>query len=132
MKINIVLFTATAGLGSTSTLIIIAALALNAMTAAGQEVGTGPRFDGPGGPRGPGSPGGPRPMPPIISALDANKDGKIDANEIANASKALKALDTNNDGELTADEINGPRLGAGRGGPPGSPGRPSPPNQQPR
>ena len=37
-------------------------------------------------------------------ALDANHDGIIDSNEIANASAALKSLDKNGDGQLTADE----------------------------
>jgi hypothetical protein len=39
-------------------------------------------------------------QPPI-----ANKDGKPDATEIANASVALKTLDKNGDGEITADEM---------------------------
>ena len=46
-----------------------------------------------------------RPIPPIIAALDANGDGVIDADEIANASAALKKLDKNGDGKLTRDEI---------------------------
>jgi len=46
-----------------------------------------------------------RPPPlPIVLALDANHDGVIDANEIANASAALKTLDKNGDGQLTKDE----------------------------
>ena len=36
--------------------------------------------------------------------LDANHDGVIDADEIANASAALKTLDKNGDGQLTTDE----------------------------
>ena len=46
-----------------------------------------------------------RPAPPLVSALDANKDGTIDAAELANASTALGDLDANKDGELTRDEI---------------------------
>ena len=42
--------------------------------------------------------------PPIIVALDVNKDRVIDFTEIANAPTALKALDKNGDGQLTADE----------------------------
>jgi Ca2+-binding EF-hand superfamily protein len=42
---------------------------------------------------------------PVIAALDANKDGVIDENEIANASVALKKLDKNGDGKLTEDEL---------------------------
>jgi hypothetical protein len=63
--------------------------------------------DGPGpadGPRGPGGPGHQHPPLPLVIALDANHDGVIDSNEIANASAALKTLDKNGDGQLTADE----------------------------
>jgi Ca2+-binding EF-hand superfamily protein len=53
---------------------------------------------------------GHRPPPlPIVTALDANHDGVIDSNEIANASAALKTLDKNGDGQLTADEFLPPR-----------------------
>ena len=66
----------------------------------------------PGGPPpnggGPGMHGHP-PVPAIIKALDANHDGVIDADEIANASAALKTLDKNGDGKLTPDEFMGPR-----------------------
>lgn len=49
-----------------------------------------------------------RPPPPaIIAAIDANHDGVIDADELANASAALKALDKNGDGVLTPDEFDG-------------------------
>ncbi|HSH95375.1 MAG TPA: hypothetical protein VK968_14625 [Roseimicrobium sp.] len=65
----------------------------------------------PEGPRGQGR----RPMMPIITALDANKDGVIDATEIANAAAALKTLDKNGDGQLTVDEIMPPRSEGGRG-----------------
>lgn len=51
---------------------------------------------------------GHRPPPPaIIAAIDANHDGVIDADELANASAALKALDKNGDGVLTPDEFIG-------------------------
>jgi hypothetical protein len=49
------------------------------------------------------------PLPLIIKALDANGDGVIDANEIANAPAALKSLDKRGDGRLTPDEYIGPR-----------------------
>ena len=65
---------------------------------------------------------------PIIEALDANKDGEIDANEINNAAAALKKLDKNGDGKLTMEEVRP------RGGRPGGPGggdgdRPDRPNR---
>jgi Ca2+-binding EF-hand superfamily protein len=48
---------------------------------------------------------------PVIAALDANGDGVIDANEIANAPAALRKLDKNGDGKLTRDELRGERQG---------------------
>jgi hypothetical protein len=50
-----------------------------------------------------------RPPPmPLIGALDANHDGVISADEIANAPAALKTLDKNGDGQLTRDEFMPP------------------------
>lgn len=69
-------------------------------------------------PRGERPPPG-RPMSPVVAALDANKDGEIDATEIANATAALKSLDKNGDGKLTGDEIRPPRGDRGPGGPGG-------------
>ena len=57
--------------------------------------------------RGPG-PGGHRPPPPVIVALDANRDGQIDAQEIANAGNSLLTLDANGDGHLSGDELRPP------------------------
>jgi Ca2+-binding EF-hand superfamily protein len=54
-------------------------------------------------PRGRG-PGGPM-QEPIVMALDADHDGVIGANEIANAPAALLTLDKNSDGKLTPDEL---------------------------
>jgi hypothetical protein len=59
-------------------------------------------------------PGGPgmrphRPPPPFLKALDANADGVVDADELANAVAALKTLDKNGDGKLTPDELFMPR-----------------------
>ena len=54
--------------------------------------------------QGPPPGGKSHPKPPIESALDANGDGTISADEIANAPAALKTLDKNGDGQLTADE----------------------------
>lgn len=76
---------------------------------------------------------GRRPGPPIVGALDTNKDGVIDATEVANATAALKTLDKNSDGTLTMEEI-GPRGPRGpRGGGPDGAGnkrRPHPPEQE--
>jgi hypothetical protein len=56
--------------------------------------------------------GGPRhrhpPFPALVQAIDTNHDGVIDADEIANASKALMTLDRKGDGKLTWDEYMGP------------------------
>ncbi len=80
-----------------------------------------------------GPPPGPRhhhpPMPAIVRALDANHDGIIDSNEIANASAALLTLDINHDGQLTRNEYMGRpprRMPDGQNGPgPGPFGGPS-------
>jgi hypothetical protein len=55
-------------------------------------------------------------VPPIFAALDLNKDGVIDADEMAKAGESLKALDKNNDGKLTLGELR-PQDSGGRGGP---------------
>jgi Ca2+-binding EF-hand superfamily protein len=40
-----------------------------------------------------------------VTALDANRDGAIDAAEMANAPATLNSLDANHDGRLTAGEL---------------------------
>lgn len=78
-----------------------------------------PRPEGrePGGPDGRGPDGDRRPpLPPVISALDANHDGLVDAKELGNALAALKTLDKNRDGELSMDEMLPPRPDGPRGG----------------
>lgn len=60
-------------------------------------------------------------IPPIIAALDLNKDGIIDAEEIAKASESLKKLDKNGDGKLTEDEFRPKPPGGPGGGGPGGP-----------
>ena len=107
---------------TTSVILLTAALGLGAVITFAQDAGGDRR---PGGPGGPGPRGGQRPMPAIIAALDANKDGKLDAGEIANASVALKALDKNGDGEISAEEMFGLRPEG-----PGGPGQFPPPRQQ--
>ncbi len=59
--------------------------------------------DRPPGPR--RGPHGRPPLPPILVALDTNHDGVIDADEIANASVALKSLDRKGRGFLTFDQL---------------------------
>jgi hypothetical protein len=79
--------------------------------------GTGPeaRVGRPGRPgRGGGGPGS-----PLMAALDVNKDGVLDAAEIAHAAEVLQALDQDGDGVLTLAEIcprpGGPGMGPGKG-----------------
>jgi len=117
--------------------IMLTLLALGASTAivSAQDTNSAP---GAHGPRGPGLNGHRPPVPAIVAALDANHDGVIDADEIANAPAALKSLDKNGDGKLTPDEFMGKRPGPPHnsnggneaGGPPdGTPAGP-PPGQQ--
>lgn len=127
---------------------LAAVLGAVSIAAIAQDAGGPPQGDqgGPGN-GGPGQGGrggmGRRPMPAVIAALDANHDGVIDADEIANAVAVLKKLDKNGDGKLTRDEYMGkppgrpPQDGAGgppqdgAGGPPnGGAGGPPPQQQQ--
>ena len=109
--------------------LIIAALTLGSsawITAAQPADAAPPDGDRPP-PREAGSPGDPamrgrRPPLPLLKALDANGDGVIDADEIANATAALKKLDKNGDGRLTPDEFLPPRPE----GPPPTEGKPAP------
>ena len=64
--------------------------------------------------------GGRRPPPPLISVLDKNKDGRLSAAEIAQASASIKTLDLNRDGTVSNEELRPPRL-------PGGDDRPPPP-----
>ena len=79
-----------------------------------------------------GRPGrGPRSgmMPPVMVALDIDKNGSLSANELESASASLKTLDANNDGQLTADELHPkpPRPNKdGKGRPEGRPEGPPP------
>ena len=84
------------------------ALAASATLAGAQDNGD----PAPGGPpNGDGNGFRPQrpPLPAVVRALDANHDGIVDSNEIANASTALKTLDKNGDGKLTMPELMGPR-----------------------
>ena len=63
-----------------------------------------------------------RPTHPLLALLDADRDGKLSAKEIANAVAVLKKLDRNQDGALTARELPRPQV-AGRRMPGGRAGR---------
>ena len=112
-------------------IIALAALALGASAslANAQDTASGAQTtDTPPGPPRMGH----RPPPcPVVEALDANHDGVIDADEIANAPAALKALDKNGDGKLTQDELRPQRPPNGGGPPPGGEDGP-PPGQPPQ
>ena len=108
---------------NTTALLMALGLALPAMTfAQDSEKPRQPRGERPlqreGGPGdadrpgqnregGPGAPGGPRGqmVAPLFAALDVNKDGVLDADEIKNAAAALAKLDKNGDGKLTQEEL---------------------------
>jgi len=64
-------------------------------------------------PRGPGR-GGFGGLDLASTALDADRNGEISAEEMTNAATTLKVLDKNNDGSITEDEVQ-PGQGRGRG-----------------
>ncbi len=72
-------------------------------------------------PRDGGPEGRPRFPNPVLEAIDADKNGELSAEEIANAATALKSLDKNSDGKLDMAETrpNFEGMGRGFGGPPG-------------
>lgn len=65
------------------------------------------------------------PPPPVIAALDADRDGTISAEEMEDAPESLKTLDKNGDGELSPEELHphGPPPPGGRGKTPQGPPR---------
>lgn len=73
------------------------------------------RGERPEGGRPGGTARGQRPVPPLMIALDPNKDEVIDADELANAPEALKSLDKDNNGKLTPGEMRPSRAGGGQG-----------------
>ena len=86
-----------------------------------------PNRQGPSGERGGGQRGGAGAAEvPIIKALDADKDGKISSEEMANAATALATLDKNGDGVLEREEMMPARRERGgrrgQGGPRGGEG----------
>jgi Ca2+-binding EF-hand superfamily protein len=61
---------------------------------------------------------------PLLSVIDVNHDGRIDASELTNAPARLLTLDKNADGKLTRDEAGlPPGFGRAGGGPGGRAGR---------
>ena len=48
----------------------------------------------------------PKPVPPLVAALDADKDGTISADELEVSTDSLKQLDKNGDGELSPEDIH--------------------------
>jgi hypothetical protein len=49
------------------------------------------------------------PVPPLMAAMDKNRDGKLSTEEISQAPESLVKLDRNGDGELTPRELHPPR-----------------------
>jgi hypothetical protein len=119
---------------TTKTLLALVALGASALLLTAQDFGGPPPDGNQGSGNGPESRGNRRPPPNVLmDALDANHDGIIDANEIANAPAALKKLDKNGDGKLTPDELRPqrPQRGGGQGQPGGnSQNRPPQPDGQ--
>ncbi|MCU0779847.1 MAG: class I SAM-dependent methyltransferase [Akkermansiaceae bacterium] len=62
----------------------------------------------------PGPPAGGPPPAPLMQALDLNRDGRIDAGELAKAADSLKSLDRDGDGQVSPEEM---RPQPGRRGP---------------
>ena len=124
----------------TATTLIAALVASSAWFALAQD--EAPARRGQGGAGGPGGgPGGMLARLPVYKALDANSDGVLSKEEIANASAALLTLDKDGNGELSAEEISPARRGGGADGAGGARGnrggaeggraeRPAPPEKK--
>lgn len=96
------------------------ALAITATALTAQDGERRPRGERPP-PREEGGPQGERgrmpPPPPLLAALDVNRDGVIDSAEIDGAPAALRKLDKDGDGKLSPKELRPTR-------PEGEPGKP--------
>jgi Ca2+-binding EF-hand superfamily protein len=44
-------------------------------------------------------------MPPVVQALDLNRDGSLTPDELASAPESLKTLDQDGDGTLSPEEL---------------------------
>jgi EF hand len=121
-------------LGTTKRILLVTAALLAPALALAQP--PGPPDDAPPPPRGrrgapaegPGDEQPRRPGPPIMAALDTDRDGELSPEEIRNAAAALKSLDHNNDGRLDRSELapDGGRPEGPDGPPPGGPDGPPP------
>jgi Ca2+-binding EF-hand superfamily protein len=89
----------------------------------------------------PEGPDGKRPRPPVINALDTDKDGIVSAEELDGAPKSLRTLDTNGNGQLDPEELHMPPPpredgeGSARrpsGPPPGDDRQAQPPQDRPQ
>lgn len=91
----------------------------------GESTGRGPGAPPPDGAAGPPEGGRPKkPHPPIVTTLDVNGDGLIDAKELAAAPASLKKLDGDGDGKLSPNEYRPPRPDDGAPSAKTAPGRP--------
>lgn len=88
----------------------------------GRGLRQGPNPAGTPGQGGPGAMRWPAIVPPLMAALDPDRDGTISAAEIANSAEALKTLDKDGSGALEPAELRLPlRPAAGLGNPQGNP-----------
>ncbi len=78
-------------LRSWSTLSVMLLASLAPITIASAQQGRGPGFR--------------PPSPPVVDAIDKDKDGIISAVELADSSSALRSLDDNKDGEIAGAEL---------------------------